>query len=419
LSKYDIIVVGGGPGGYIAAIRAAQLGAKVGLYEKDKVGGVCLNRGCIPTKAILACTNLYDKIKKSDSYGITTQGTSIDLAKVIDRKNKIVEKIVKGVELLLKKNGVETIKGTWDPSTPLGTSGNKIILATGSSPTPLPGIEFDGKQYFSSDQILNLKSIPDKLTIVGGGVIGIEFAQIFSSLGTKITVYEALPEILAGVDEDIVANIKRILKRKKINIITNTPFDPSKSSDKTLICIGRKPNQPGIKVNEKMETDKLGVYAVGDLVSSKLLAHVASEQGIIAAENAMGGNRTFSYDHVPYAIFTAPEIGGVGLTEREAREKRINIKTGKFPFAALGIAQAKGEIEGFVKVVADENNKLLGIHILGSDAASLLGSAVIAIKNGLTANQLSETLQAHPSYPEGLHEASLSVLKKSLHSLNT
>lgn len=415
MNKYDILVIGGGPGGYIAAIRAAQLGAKVALIEKDRVGGTCLNRGCIPTKAILACTNLYDKIKKSESYGITTQGASIDLAKVIERKNRIVEKIVKGVELLLKKNGIDLIHDTWDGK----SDEEKIILATGSSPVSLPGIEFDGKRYFSSDQILDLKEIPDKLTIVGGGVIGIEFAQIFSSLGTEVTVYEALPEILSGVDEDIVANLKRILKRKKVNIITNTPFDPSKSSDKTLICIGRKPNQPGIKVNAKMETDKPGVYAVGDMVSSKLLAHVASEQGIIAAENALGRNRTFSYDHVPYGIFTTPEIGGVGLTEKEAKEKYGNvIKTGRFPYGALGIAQAKGEIEGFIKVIADENDKLLGIHILGADAVNLLGGAVIAVKNGLTVDQLSETLQAHPSYPEGLHEASLSALKKSLHSLN-
>ncbi|MEA3493031.1 MAG: dihydrolipoyl dehydrogenase [Candidatus Margulisiibacteriota bacterium] len=414
MNKYDILVVGGGPGGYIAAIRAAQLGAKVALIEKDKVGGTCLNRGCIPTKAILACTNLYDKIRKSENYGITTQGTAIDLAKVIERKDKTVEKIVRGVELLLKKNGIDLIHDTWDGK----SDGEKIILATGSYPTQLPGIEFDGKRYFSSDQILDLKEVPDKLTIVGGGVIGIEFAQIFSSLGTEVTVYEALPDILSGVDEDIVANLKRILKRKKVNIITNTPFDPSKTSDKTLICIGRKPNTPGIKVNAKMETDKPGVYAIGDLVSSKQLAHVAFEQGIIAAENAMGGNRTFNYDHVPYGIFTTPEIGGIGLTEKEAREKHGNIKTGKFPYAALGIAQAKGEIEGFIKVVADDSNKLLGIHILGADAVNLLGGAVVAVKNGLTVNQLSGTLQAHPSHPEGLYEAALNVLKKSLHIIN-
>jgi dihydrolipoamide dehydrogenase len=426
LSKYDIIVVGGGPGGYVAAIRAAQLGAKVALYEKDKVGGTCLNRGCIPTKAIIACTTLYDKIQKAENFGIEVGAASIDLKKVIDRKNKVIEKVVKGVEFLLNKNKVEIIRGAWDGQ----RDAEKIILATGSSPASIPGLNFDKEKFICSDDLLDSSNVPKKLDIVGGGVIGLHFAQIYSALGTEIAIYEALPEILPGIDEEVVGTVKRILKRRKVNVITNTRFDPSKSCGKTLICVGRTPNTLGLEalglrpqgkgiwVNEKMETSVPGIYAVGDLVSRKQFAHVAYEQGVIAAENAMGGNSTFSYDYIPFGIYTHPEIGSIGLTEKEAREKHKNIKVGKFPYAALGIAQAMGEIEGFIKVIADENDKLLGIHILGAEATCLIGSAVVAIKNGLKVEQLSDTLQAHPTYPEGLHEAALNVLKKSLHIIN-
>ena len=418
MSKYDVIIIGAGPGGYIAAIRAAQLGAKVALIEKDKVGGTCLNRGCIPTKAILACTNLYEKMQKAGNFGIQSGKPSIDLKKVIDRKNRIVEKVVKGVEFLLKKNKVEVIHGTATVLEPgevevIKTDGckllvvsRKLILAAGSSPAPLPGINFDGKKFLSSDDLLNCSDVPEKLDIVGGGVIGLHFAQIFSALGAEITIYEALPEILPGIDEEVVAMVKRILKRRKVTIITNTRFDPVKSCGKTLICIGRKPNEK-VSVNEKMETSTPGVYAVGDLVSSKMLAHVAYEQGVIAAENALGGNRTFSYEFVPYGIYTSPEIAGVGLTKGP--------KIGKFPYSALGIAQAMGEIEGFIKVVADEKDKLLGVHILGAEATTLIGAAMLALKNNLKVEDLANCFQAHPSYPEGLQEAALNTLQKSLH----
>lgn len=420
--RYDVVVIGGGPGGYVAAIRAAQLGAKVALIEKDQVGGVCLNRGCIPTKALLACTTLFEKFQKAESYGITAKDVSIDLGKVVERKNKIVAKIVKGVEFLLEKNGIEIIQGTGELLEPgkirIGSrdvQSRATILATGSTPACLPGLSFDGEKFLSSDDILNCVQVPAKLDVVGGGVIGLHFAYMFSSLGSEVTIYEALPEILSGIDEEVVTLVKRILARRKIKILTNTRFEPVKSSGKSLICVGRTPADKNIKVNEKMETDLPGVYAIGDLVSKKMFAHVASEQGIVAAENAMGGNRTFDYNSVPYTIYTNPEIAGVGLTEKEAREKHINVKIGKFPFAALGIAQAMGEIEGFIKVVADEKNKVLGVHIIGPEANTIIGSAAIAIRNNLTVDQLAGTIQAHPSYPEGLQEAALSALKKSLH----
>jgi len=442
LDKYDILVIGGGPGGYVAAIRAAQLGVKVALIEKDKVGGTCLNRGCIPTKAIIACTNLYEKMQKAESYGISCGETKIDLKKVVDRKNQVVQKVVKGVEFLLSKNKIELIRGTARVLEPgkveiekvdsgkLIVESSKLILATGSSPACLPGLSFDGEKFVCSDDLLDYCHVPEKLDIVGGGVIGLHFAQIYSALGSEITIYEALPEILPGIDEEVVEAIKRILKRRKVTTITNTRFDPKQSAGKTLICIGRTPNTVGLEnlnlkmekrsvwVNEKMETSLPDVYAVGDLVSKKMLAHVAYEQGVIAAENALGGSRTFTYDFTPFGIYTHPEIGSVGLTEKEARQKHKDIKVGKFPFAALGIAQAMGNIEGFIKVVADEQGKLLGVHILGPEATNLIGGATVAAKNGLNVDQLAKSFQAHPTYPEGLQEAALNVLTKSLHIIN-
>ena len=442
MSNYDLLILGGGPGGYVAAIRAAQLGAKVALIEKDRIGGVCLNRGCIPTKALIACTSLFEKIKKADNFGIKTDNPTIDFRQIVERKNNMVGKVVKGVEFLLEKNGIEVIYGTGRVVEPgkveiIKSDGSKLlvvscklILATGSSPICLPGMKFESNRHLSSDDLLEYFPLPEKLNIVGGGVIGIHFAMIYSALGVAITIYEALPDILPGFDDEIVEMVKRVFRRRKIELVTNTRFDASATEGKTLICVGRTPNTAGLEsltikqeagriwVNDKMETSIPGIYAVGDLVSSKMLAHVAYEQGAIAAENALGGNKTFNYDCVPVGIYTSPEIGVVGLTEKEARARYQNIKVGKFPFAALGIAQAMGEIEGFIKLIADENEKVIGAHIIGAEATTLIGSAALAIKNGLKISQLAETFQAHPTYSEGLQEAALNALKKSLHILN-
>jgi dihydrolipoamide dehydrogenase len=304
----------------------------------------------------------------------------------------------------------------------------KLILATGSLPTPLPGITNDGLKFLSSDDILDLTTVPEQLDIVGSGVIGLHFAMIYSALGTKVTIYEILPEILPGVDEEIVALVKRLFKRKKIELKTGTAFNPADSCGKTLICVGRHPNLTGleklnlemdgrrVRVNDRLETSLPGIYAVGDLVSLKQFAHVGYEQGVIAAENALGKERRFTYDFVPYTIYTQPEIAAVGLTEKQAREKYGEIKVGKFPLGALGIAQAMGEIEGFVKFVCTVEGKILGAHIVGAEASALISAAVLAIKNGLTIEQVAETFQSHPSYPEGLQEAAEAVLKRALHS---
>ena len=436
-NKFDLAVLGGGPGGYIAAIRAAQLGAKVALIEKDQLGGTCLNRGCIPTKAIIACTSLYEKFQKAESFGISAGHPSIDLAKVIDRKDTIVAKIVKNLQKIIEQDGIEIIFGNGVVKEPglikvnnRDVQSRAIILATGSVPTCLPGLSFDQERFFCSDDALELKEAPKQITIVGGGAIGIHFASIYSALGAEVIIYEALPEILTGIDEEVVAQVKRLLNRRKVKILTNTLYDPAKADPKTLICVGRTPNIMGLEalglkmdkrsvwVNEKMETSVKGVYAAGDICSHTMLAHVAYEQGVVAAENAMGASRTFNYNCIPIGIYTQPEIGAVGLTEKAAREKGLNVSIGKFPFGALGIAQAMGEIEGFIKVISDDKKKILGVHIIGPEATSLIGTACLAIKNNLTVEQLAETFQAHPSYPEGLQEAALATLKRSLHVFN-
>lgn len=424
MQKYDLVVIGAGPGGYVAAIRAAQLGAKVALIEKDQVGGTCLNRGCIPTKAIISCINLYRQMQKADQFGITAENVSIDYKKVIARKNQVVSRLRKGIEFLLKKHNVELIQGEGILKEPglvgVGSrndiSGQATVLATGSSPTPLPGIDFDGKKFLTSDDALNLDKLPQEINIVGGGVIGIHFAAIYSALGVKVTIYEALPEILPGLDEEIAKSLRKILEKQGVKILTGAKFNPSLATEKNLICVGRKPNQK-VTVNEKMETELPGVYAVGDVTGVNMLAHVAYEQGMVAAENACrslgegrSGNKKMDYSAIPVAIYTHPEIGCVGLAGKEGV---------KFPFSALGIAQASGETDGFIKIISDEKSgKILGVHMIGPHATDLLGMATLAIKQGLRVEELGKVIQAHPTYAEGIYEAALAVAKRSLHFIS-
>lgn len=421
MSNYDVAIIGAGPGGYVAAIRAAQLGGKVLLIEKDQLGGTCLNCGCIPTKVLITSTNFFDDLGRAGLLGIEIGDSKIDFQKVMARKERVVAKLRKGIEFLLKKNKVEVIQGEGklleDGKVEIGKSSvesKKVILAIGSSPISL------GKKFLYSDHLLSWKEeIPKKLNIVGGGVIGAHFASIYSSLGSEITIYEMQPDILPGFDKDVVEAVRAILKKKKVNVLTNTAFNPAETGGITLICVGRTPNtieRKNIIVNEKMETSIPGVYAIGDVTGISMLAHVASAQGIVAAENAMGKESKMDYAAIPCTIYTHPEIGTVGLTEEAARAKH-EISVGKFPFSALGHANAIGEIEGFIKVVADKKSgKILGVHIVGAQASSVLGTASLAMANGLTVEQLTKAIFAHPSMPEGLFEAGLGALNRSLHS---
>ena len=441
MNTYDVIVIGAGPGGYVAAIRAAQLGGKVLLVEKNKVGGVCLNWGCIPTKAVLASTALFDQIKKSDRFGISLSDPQIDFKKVIERKDRIVNKLIKGIELLLKKNKVELVAGEAQFEDlehikivkPIGeeaaVKGKAVILATGSSPAMLPGIIFDKNKNLCSDDLFVVKeTIPAEVNIVGGGVIGIHFAEIYHSLGCQVTIYEALGEILPGFDSDVIKFVRDMLKRKKIIVKTSTPFEPQDTDAINMICAGRTPNTRGIinpalkierknvLVNEKMETSIPNVFAIGDITGIKMLAHVAEAQGIVAAENAMGLKSRMEYSAIPITIYTHPEIGTIGLTEEEAR-KNHEITVGKFPFSALGHANAIGEIEGFIKVIAEKESggEILGVHIVGPQASTLIGIASIAMSNKLSIEKFIKVIYAHPSLPEGVFEAGLNALSRSIH----
>ena len=455
-----IAIIGAGTGGYVAAIRAAQLGAQVTLVESAAVGGLCLNWGCIPSKSLLACAELGQKIKKAGEFGITITGTvSYDLARMVERKNKIVAGLVKGVRTLLKTWNVELVEGRGvlgDPKTvrvvkPDGTDttvrADAVILGTGTTSPSLPNLPIDGTHVITSREALDLMTIPENLLIVGGGVEGCEFASLFSTLGTKVTVVEMLPRILPTEDEEVVALLTAELQKQGVRIqtgvrvekvavgadgVTATLADGSAVTvSKVLVSIGRRFNTGGlglaqagvslgrrgeILVNERMETTAPGVYAIGDVVGKALLAHVASAQGKVAVRNILGHPTTMRYDVIPAGIFTFPEIGRVGLTEQEAKEQGLEIKVGKFRPIGLGKAHVSGETTGLMKIITDaKTGRIVGVHLVGAHAADLIHEAVVAMQMGATAETLAQTVHAHPTMPEGLMEAAEDVEGLAIH----
>jgi dihydrolipoamide dehydrogenase len=456
-----LTIIGAGPGGYVAALKAAQLGAQVTVIEDTEVGGTCLNRGCIPTKAMVASAEALHKARNLSEFGIDVQGEIIpNISKIIERKNKIVSTQVKGIRSLFKSWGINLIEGRGIILTPekveiqkkdntievLQT--DKIIIATGSRPAQIPLFPFDGKHILSSDDALNIRSIPKSLIIVGAGVIGCEFAFIFKELGTDITMVEMMPRAVSTEDPEISEILEKELKKKKIKLLTNAKVESVKGdhdgmhlylsdgkeliAEKILVSVGRALNTEniglealGIKkgarneiiVNEKMETNIDGIYAIGDVTGGILLAHTASKQGIVAASNACGLEKKYDPSVVPAAIFTSPEIGSVGLREHQAKEKGINIKTGHFQFRALGKAHAMGEISGMIKIIADANtDRVLGVHIIGAHASDLVHEGALAIKTGLTVKELADMIHAHPTLAEGIMEAAEDVHGEAIHA---
>lgn len=460
----DIAILGGGPGGYVAAIKAAQLGAKVVLIEKDKLGGTCLNRGCIPTKTLAKSAKIIDYVKRAQEYGIKIADFDISYEKIMERKNNVVYSLRNGIEGLLIANKVNFLHGTaklLNKNTVEVIKENKriivkaergIILATGSRPAvlPIPGMDLPG--VLNSDEILENTVLPANLVIIGGGVIGMEYAFIFNSLGVKVTVIELMPRILPNMDEEISEGLKNVAEKKGIKVVTSAKVvkieqvengglavfaevkGESKifTSDKVFISIGRAINSEGlglqdlgiemvksaVKVDEHMMTSVEGVYAVGDLTGGLMLAHVASKEGIIAAENIMGIKSKMEFENIPSAVFTHPEIASVGLTEVQAKEKGYDVKVGKFYYLASGKAKADGEEEGFVKIISDKSTgKILGVHILGEDAADLIHEAKVAIERGMTAKELAEVVHAHPTYSECIMEAAHAAFDRPIHSV--
>jgi dihydrolipoamide dehydrogenase len=457
--NYDIAVLGAGPGGYVSALRAAQMGARVLLIEKDELGGTCLNRGCIPTKSFLSDIKIYRRVKGSDLF-INGSRVSIDLERMIARKNRVIETIKKGISLLLQSQNVVLAKGVariLDAET-IEVSSNKkrkvfkannIIIATGSRVASLPTVKIDGEKILSSDDVLNLQEVPKNILIIGGGVIGVEFATIFHNLGAKVTILEMLPQIISTEDEEVIRGLKILMEKEGIEILTRTKVVNASSrknkvevtleregkqdtliAEKVLMAVGRTPSTEGlklerigvqtegkfIKVNSRMETNVNGVYAIGDVIGKMMLAHVASAEGIVAVENIMGKVREMDYQKIPSCIYTFPEVASVGLKESEAKQKGYDIRVGKFPYLHSGKALAMGEAEGFVKIIAEkELGQILGVHILGEHATDLIGECLLAMNVEASIEDLGEVVKGHPTLSETITEAALDWQKKAIH----
>lgn len=456
-----IVFIGAGPGGYVGAIRAAKLGADVTVVENDRVGGTCLNRGCIPTKALLASSDVLTAIKEAEEFGIHIDGrVSPDIGAMMDRKDKIVDRLVKGIEFLFEKNNVKMIKGTGritdkNEVTVLKCDGSSetlkadaIVVATGSSPARIPIFPYDGKRVLTSDEALNLRLLPSSMIIVGAGVIGCEFGMFFNNLGTSITVVEMMDHALPLEDKEIGREMEKVLKRKKIKLMLSAKIVKAEIIDNgvkatldsgeaieaeiMLVAIGRKANiqglgleQAGVRVeNGRIPVDKFmktnidSIYAVGDVVPGPQLAHIASAEAECAVENIMGNKCSMDYSAVPRGVFTDPEVAGVGLTEEEALARGYRIKKGVFDFRGLGKAQAMGQLTGKVKVIADEiTGKILGASILGPHATDLIQELVAGIKYGLTAEELSAAIHSHPTLSEAVMEALKDVNGDAIHKI--
>lgn len=451
---YDVVVIGGGPAGYVGAIKAAQLGGKVAIVEKDEFGGTCLNRGCIPTKTYVKNAELIHGLAELKSRGVKLGDDSfeLDMKKIVSYKNRVVRKLTGGIGLLLKTYDIDVFKGvgtiTKDKNVAVDSGEvletKKIILAGGSTVAriPIPGV--DGPKVLTSDEILDLQELPKRLAVVGGGVIGTEIATVFNAYGVEVTIVHSQDKLLNMVDEELSDELMKAFKKNGIKMLTNSKLteiedkgdsvllhlegnDPVEA-DLVLMAIGRSPNLEGIGeieletnrgaivVNDKMETSVEGIYAPGDINATLMLAHSASKMAEIAAINALGGDETYDGSQTPSCIYTIPEVSTVGITEKEAKEKYSNVGVGKFPFGSNGRALASGERDGFVKVVTNnDNGEILGVHIVGVNAAEMINEAAVLIQAGVKAEELAEMVHAHPTYSESLMEASADTFGKCIH----
>ncbi|MFJ5624950.1 dihydrolipoyl dehydrogenase [Peribacillus loiseleuriae] len=463
--EYDVVIIGGGTGGYVAAIRASQLGLKTAVVEQGKLGGTCLHAGCIPSKALLRSAEVYANTKNAEKYGIIAPEVGLDFQKVQARKEEITERLYKGVQHLMKKGKIDVyegkgsilqtkdvlVKGNKEDRETILTTGN-IVLATGSRPRTLPGLEPDGKYVMTSDEALQMKELPESILIVGGGVIGIEWASMLVDFGLEVTVIEYADRILPTEDKDISKEVQRLMKKKGVKIVTGAKVLPetlekgegvsikaeykgketSFSADQLFVSVGRLPNIEGINLentsivveraciqtNEYYQTNEENVYAIGDVIGGLQLAHVASHEGIIAIEHLAGENPVpLNPTLVSKCVYSSPEVASVGLTEEEAREKGYQVKTGKFSFRAIGKALVFGESDGFVKlVVEEESNRLLGTHMVGPHVTDMITEAGLAQVLNATAMDIANTIHPHPTLAEAIGEAALAVYGKEIHA---
>ncbi|KIL45925.1 dihydrolipoyl dehydrogenase [Jeotgalibacillus campisalis] len=471
--EYDLVILGGGTGGYVAAIRASQLGLTTAIVEKGKIGGTCLHRGCIPSKALLRSAEVYSTAKHAEQFGVLTGEVSLDFTKVQDRKQGIVDHLHKGVQHLMKQGKIDVydgfgrilgpsifspMPGTISVEMTDGTENEmlipkNVIVATGSRPRSLPGLELDGSQILSSDQALELEQLPSSLIIVGGGVIGIEWASMMNDFGVEVTVLEYADRIIPTEDQDISSEMQKLLKKKGIKIITGAKVDAesaqSKSgevsiqadvngqvetytAEKILVSVGRQANVEGIglentdiqlekgfiAVNKALQTKESHIYAIGDVIGGLQLAHVASHEGIHAVEHIANMEvAPIDYTLVSKCIYSSPEAASVGMTEQEAKDQGFDVKIGKFPFKAIGKALVFGESDGFVKMIADrKSNDLLGVHMIGPHVTDMISEAGLARVLDATPWEVGQTIHPHPTLSEAIGEAALAVDGKAIHS---
>ncbi len=463
--KFQAVVIGGGPGGYVCAIRLAQLGFKTACVElRGSLGGTCLNVGCIPSKNLLNLSEEFHKVKNLSNKGIETGEIKLNLPKMMKNKDKAVTILTKGVEFLLKKNKVTYFKGTGsfksknqisikdDKKKEILIQADKVIIATGSVPVSLPGVEFDEKVIVSSTGALEFDKVPKKMIVVGGGYIGLEMGSVWSRLGTEVHVVEFLDHITPGMDKEISSEFMKILKKQGINFHMQHKVEKIKKKnvgatvstkdkdgnekdfdcDVVLISVGRKPNTNGlnlekvgikldekkrVKTNKSFQTNLENVYAIGDVITGPMLAHKAEDEGIAVAENIAGQSGHVNYDTIPGVVYTNPEVATIGKTEEQLKENNIKYKIGKFSFMANSRAKAIDDTEGFVKILADEKtDKVLGAHLIGPHAGELIAEIGVAMEFGASSEDIARTCHAHPTFSEAVKEAALSVDKRAIHS---
>ena len=454
MNTYDIVLIGGGPAGYVGALRAGLQGASVALIEKGALGGVCLNEGCIPTKALLDVCHTVHRVDALAEAGAVSGEVKVELAAAIDNKDKMIGKLRGGIEFLLKGRKVDIVRGAGTVSAPgeVQVEGGEtvgyrnLIVATGSTPIEVPGLAFDEERIISSAGALALREIPESIVIVGGGYIGCEFADMFAGLGSKVTVVEMLPGILPGVDQDLAGAVEAGLKKSGVEVMTGTRVEKAEISgdgvaaelsaggslavSKVLVCVGRRPSADvgdlagmgaavgptGIEVDERLATGAENVYAAGVVTGVRMLAHVASKQAEVAVENALGNDAQIDYAAVPDCVFTTPEIASVGMTEAAAKAEGLEVRSASFPFAALGRAVVTGDDSGMVKIVGGADGDVVGMQIAGRGASEMIALGGLAIQVGAAVEDLAEMIVMHPTFSEAMREAAEVWVGRPLHT---
>ncbi|HET6280035.1 MAG TPA: dihydrolipoyl dehydrogenase [Polyangia bacterium] len=461
--KVEALVIGAGPGGYVAGIRLGQLKKKAMVVERDKAGGICLNVGCIPSKALITASKYFDKLRHGGDMGIFADNIRLDMGKLQQWKGDVVGKLTGGVKLLLKANGCDYRTGTarltsrntvevTDKDGKTTIAADNIILATGSRPIEIPGFKFDSNRIVDSTGALDFATVPERLVVIGGGYIGLEIGTLYAKLGAKVTVVEALPNILPGTDPELAQVVARKLKKMGVEVLTGGKAkawaekdgravvtvehggkDVFLDADKVLVAVGRRPNSEGlgleelgvkvergfVPVDKRLRTNVPGIYAIGDLNGQPMLAHKASHEAEVVAEVIAGHKAEMDVRAIPAVIFTDPEIASAGITADEAEKRGHKVKVGKFPFAALGRALANADTDGFVKVVVDADSKeVLGVHVVGNGAPDMIAEAALAIEMGALADDISLTIHAHPTMPEAIMEAAKAALGEAIHIQN-